>query len=304
MFLKLPEPPNPSRALQSPTKQIVILRHRGGKQMKIPLVVALVSAGMCISLPTLAQDQKAIDAAVRKQIEAVLTEFRVAYNRHDAAAVAALYTPDAVEFRSWRGLLSGQEAIRSSFQLDFASSDGEMVSQLTQLRPVGNAICQIAHSNVGEWKDETVVIYVRDGDTWKRRMVYVNGNPQEKNALDPEVRREIEAKVMQFDDAYNKDNPDDIAVLHTQDAVEVRSWEGAKYLRTGRRAIAIQYANDFRSHPKLATKISELYPIGNDVCAIMDWNVGTLKGYALKIFTRDSDNWKIGMSYLNGSPGT
>ena len=91
--------------------------------MKIPLVVALVSAGMCISLPTLAQDQKAIDAAVRKQIEAVLTEFRVAYNRHDAAAVAALYTPDAVEFRSWRGLLSGQEAIRSSFQLDFATSD-------------------------------------------------------------------------------------------------------------------------------------------------------------------------------------
>ena len=53
-----------------------------------------------------------------------------------------------------------------------------------------------------------------------------------------------------------------------------------------------------------STKISELYPISNDVCAIMDWNVGTLKGYALKIFTRDSDNWKIGMSYLNGSPGT
>ena len=272
--------------------------------MKIPLVVALVSSGMCISLPALAQEQNAIDAAIRKQIEAVLTEFRVAYNKHDAAAVAALYTPDAVEFRSWRGLLSGQEAIRSKFQFDFASIKGEMVTQLVQLRPVGNAICLIAHSNVGEWKDETVVIYVRDGDTWKRRMVYVDGSPQGKDEVDPQVRREIEAKVMQFDDAYNKDDPDDIAALHIQDAVEVRSWEGAKYLRTGRRAIALQYANDFRSHPKLATKITELHPIGDDVCAIMDWNVETLKGYAVKIFTRDSDNWKIGVSYLDGSPGT
>jgi ketosteroid isomerase-like protein len=272
--------------------------------MKIPLAVALLGSAMCLSVPTLAQEQKAIDAEVRKQIEAVLTEFRDAYNKHDAAAVAALYTPDAVEFRSWRGLLSGQEAIRSRFAFDFDSSDGTMVTELLQLRPVGSAICQIAHSNVGEWKDETVVIYVRDGDTWKRRMVFVDDNPQGTNAVDPEVRRKIEAKVMQFDEAYNKDDLDDIAALHIQDAVEVRSWEGAKYLRTGRRAIAIQYANDFRSHPKLVTKISELYPIGDDVCAIMDWNVGTLKGHAVKIFTRDSDNWKIGMAYLNGSPGT
>jgi ketosteroid isomerase-like protein len=259
---------------------------------------------MCLSIPTLAQQQKAIDAEVRKQIEAVLTEFQDAYNKHDAAAVAALYSPDAVEFRSWRGLLSGREAIRSRFAFDFASSDGEMVTELLQLRPVGNAICQIAHSNVGEWKDETAVIYVPDGETWKRRMVYVDNNPQGKNALDPEVRREIEAKVMEFDEAYKKDDPDAIAALHTLDAVEVRSWEGANYLRTGRRAIAIQYGNDFRSHPKLVTKISELYPIGDDACAIMDWTVGTLKGHAVKIFTRDADSWKIGMAYLNGSPGT
>jgi ketosteroid isomerase-like protein len=272
--------------------------------MRILLLVGLVASAICLSLPALAQEQKAIDAAVRRQIEAALTAFRDAYNRHDAAAVAALYTPDAVEFRAWRGLLSGQEAIRSRFAFDFESSDGEMVTEILQMRPVGNAICQIAHSNVGDWKDETAVIYVPDGDTWKRRMVFVDDNPQEKNAVAPEMRREIEAKVLQFDEAYNKDDPDAIAALHILDAVEVRSWEGAKYLRTGRRAIALQYANDFRSHPKLVTTITELYPIGDDVCALMDWTVGTVKGHEVKIFTRDTHTWKIGMAYLNAAPGS
>jgi ketosteroid isomerase-like protein len=271
--------------------------------MRTSFVFALVASVLCLSLSALAQEQKAIDAGVRQQIEAALTDFRDAYNRHDAPAVAALYTPDAVEFRSWRGLLSGQEAIRSRFEFDFESSDGKMVTEILQLRPIGNAICQIAHSTVGEWKDETAVIYVPDGDTWKRRMVFVDDNPQGKKTIAPEVRQEIEKEVQHFDEAYNKDDLDDIAALHMLDAVEVRSWEGAKYLRTGRRAIAVQYATDFRSHPKLITTVNELYPIGDDVCAIMDWSVGTPKGHEVKIFTRDADTWKIGMAYLNAAPG-
>ena len=272
--------------------------------MKKPLVVALVGSAISLSVPTLAQPQKAVDPEVRKQIEAVFTEFQDAYNKHDATAIAALYSPDAVELRSWRGLLSGQEAIRRIFAFDFALGAGKMASELVQLCPVGNAICEIAHSNVGAWKDETMVIYVRDGDSWKRRAVYVNYNPQEKNAVDPEVRQQIEAVLMQFDEAYNKDDQAAIAALHAQDAVEARSWGGAKYLLTGRQAIATQYANDFTSNPKLVTKIGEMYPIGSDICAIMDWTVGTLKGHAAKIFIRDADTWKIGMAYLNGSSGT
>jgi hypothetical protein len=110
------------------------------KQMKKPLVVAFVVSAIGLSVPTLAQQQKAVDAEVRKQIEAVFTEFQDAYNKHDAAAIAALYSPDAVELRSWRGLLSGQEAIRRIFAFDFASGGGKMASELLQLCPVGNAI--------------------------------------------------------------------------------------------------------------------------------------------------------------------
>jgi ketosteroid isomerase-like protein len=272
--------------------------------MKKPLVVAFVGSAIGLSVPTLAQPQKAVDPEVRKQIEAVFTEFRDAYNKHDATAIATLYSPDAVELRSWRGLLSGQEAIRRIFAFDFALGAGKMASELVQLCPVGNAICEIAHSNVGTWKDETMAIYVRDGDSWKRCAVYVNYNPQEKTAIDPEVRQQIEAILMKFEEAYNKDDQAAIAALHAQDAVEARSWGGAKYLLTGRQAIATQYANDFTSDPKLVTKIGEMYPIGSDICVIMDWTVGRLKGHAAKIFSRNADTWKIGMAYLNGSSGT
>jgi ketosteroid isomerase-like protein len=272
--------------------------------MRIPLVVAIVASAMGLSVPAPAQQQKAVDPEVRKQIEAVFNQFQDAYNKHDADTIAALYSPDAVELRSWRGLLSGQEAIRRMFAFDFASSTGKMVSELVQLCPVGNTICEIAHSNVREWKDETVVIYVRDGDTWKRRMVYVSYSPQGKDEVDPEARQQIEAILMKFDEAYGEDDQATIAALHTQDAVEVRSWGGANYLCTGRQAIATQYENDSRGHPKLVTKVGALYPIGDDVCAIMDWTAGTLKGHAAKVFTREADSWKIGMSYLDASPGT
>jgi ketosteroid isomerase-like protein len=255
--------------------------------MKILLLVALAGSAMGLSMPLLAQQPKEIDPEVREQIEAVSKQFQDAYNKHDPGAVAALYTPDAVELRSWRGLLSGQDAIARTFAFDFASSAGKMAIELVHLCPVGNAICEIAHSNVGDWKDQSAAIYVRNGETWKMCMVYVDYSPQEKNAIDPEVRQQIEAVLVKFDEAYNRDDQAAIAALHTQDAVEVRSWGGTNYLRTGRQAIATQYENDFRSNPRLVSKIGEVYP-----------------GHAAKILVREADTWKIGMAYLNASSGT
>jgi len=44
-------------------------------------------------------------------------------------------------------------------------------------RPGSARICEIADTDVGGWKAQTMVIYVRDGDAWKRRMVYVDKRP-------------------------------------------------------------------------------------------------------------------------------
>jgi hypothetical protein len=45
---------------------------------------------------------------------------------------------------------------------------------------------------------------------------------QDTNAVTPEVRQQIEAAVMKFQDAYNKHDPVALAALYTQDGVEVR----------------------------------------------------------------------------------
>ena len=62
----------------------------------------------------------------------------------------------------WVGFRS--TAIEEMFKADFASNPGKMVNKLVQLYAIGDAICEIADSDVGGWKAQTVIIYVRDGD--------------------------------------------------------------------------------------------------------------------------------------------
>lgn len=143
--------------------------------MKMRLLLTAVALAMGFALPTFAQEKKAVDPEVRQQIEAVFAEFQEAYNNHDAAAMAALHTQDAVEVRSWAGLASGREAIGKRFAFDFASGPGKMVNELVQVYAIGNDICAISNTTVGRAiKGHAVTIYVRDADTWKIRMAYVN----------------------------------------------------------------------------------------------------------------------------------
>ncbi len=145
--------------------------------MKIRLLLTLAGLAFGFALPTFAQEQNAVDPQVRQQIEAVLVKFEEAYNKYDAAAMAALHTQDAVEVRAWvsaGGLASGRQAIEKRFAADFASSPPKMVNELVRVYAIGNDICAITDTTVGTWKGHAVTIYVRDADTWKIRMAYVN----------------------------------------------------------------------------------------------------------------------------------
>jgi ketosteroid isomerase-like protein len=141
--------------------------------MKIRLAVALLGLAISFSLPTVAQDQKGVDPELRKQIESVFMKFQEAYNKHDAAAMAALHTQTAVEVRSWQGLATGREAIVKRLEGDFASGPGKMVNELVEVYPIGNDICAIFDTTVGGKKGRAVTIYVHEGDGWKIRMTYV-----------------------------------------------------------------------------------------------------------------------------------
>jgi hypothetical protein len=68
--------------------------------MKTHVLGALVALTIGFAVPSIAQDKKTVDPEVYQQIEAVLTKFDEAYNKNDAAAVAALYTQDAVRLLS------------------------------------------------------------------------------------------------------------------------------------------------------------------------------------------------------------
>jgi ketosteroid isomerase-like protein len=144
--------------------------------MKVRLLLAIAGLAIGFTVPASAQEQNTVDPEVRQQIEAVLMKFGEAFNKHDAAAIAALYTQNAIRLESWwsEGGL-GQQAIEKSYAGMLASMPGEFVGQVVQVYAIGNDMCVITKDSEGAlWKGYKTWICVRDADTWKIRMEYVN----------------------------------------------------------------------------------------------------------------------------------
>ena len=127
---------------------------------------------------------------------------------------------------------------------------------------------------------------------------------QEQNTVDPEVRQQIEAAVLKYQEAYNNYDAAATATLFTLDAVEVVGSEmaDAGSLASGREAIEKRYATHFASSPsKSSLKLVQVYAIGSEVCAISERSHGFRigKGYQATIYVREADDWKIRMAYSN-----
>jgi ketosteroid isomerase-like protein len=78
--------------------------------MKTRLVVALVGLVISFALPTFAQQKDTVDPQIIEQLAALPKKFAVAFNNNDAAALAALYTEDAVLVND-SGPVYGRQAI-------------------------------------------------------------------------------------------------------------------------------------------------------------------------------------------------
>ena len=123
---------------------------------------------------------------------------------------------------------------------------------------------------------------------------------QEQNTVDPEVRQQIEAVLVKFDEAYNKNDAAATAALFAQDAVEVWYGEPEGGLASGQPAIEKRYAAEFGARPSSSShKLIQVYAVGNDICAITEWSVPVYKGHSVVIYGRDADTWKIRMAYVN-----
>src|ERR1700761_3229668 len=91
--------------------------------------------------------QDTTDSQTAKQIRALFTKFDEAFNRSDAAAIAAAFTEDAVQVAP-EGVFSGQQSIEKRYA-EFVFQQwhcSNHVGKIRQVIAVGDEVC-----SVGEW---------------------------------------------------------------------------------------------------------------------------------------------------------
>jgi uncharacterized protein (TIGR02246 family) len=154
--------------------------------MKTLLTITLAGLAIGISLPTFAQQNGSVDPQTAQQIRALAAKYDEAFNKNDAAAVAALYTDDRVQV--FRGTSHGRQGIEKSYaKYDFQRCRfNNRLITVDQLNGVGKDVRAI-----GRWSDtghdepyptnhggHFTWIIVREGDTLKiRRDSTTESNP-------------------------------------------------------------------------------------------------------------------------------
>jgi uncharacterized protein (TIGR02246 family) len=167
--------------------------------MKTRLLLALVGLAISFALPTFAQQTNTLDPRIAQQRDLVgdataLDEFGVlatkqseAFTNNDAAAVAALFTEDAVLVAP-DGIFSGRQAIQKRYEDTFQRWPFTLFNDPRDchLKAIDNAVWSF-----GEWggtlqsqtgpvfvKGYCSAIYVREGDAWKIRMLTLTERPR------------------------------------------------------------------------------------------------------------------------------
>ena len=152
--------------------------------MKIRLLLALGGLAICFALQNFAQQSTTPDPQLRQALDALTKKTDEAYNDGDAASITSLYTEDAVLVTD-TGPIYGREAIEKHYadlfqRLRFSNH----LSAPDQYSPyILNAAGNEIWSN-GKWSQSVKgvnfgpiqlkgywsSIYVRQGDSWKKRL--------------------------------------------------------------------------------------------------------------------------------------
>ena len=103
------------------------------------ILLALVGLATGFVVPTFAQDT--VDPKTAQQIQALAAKFNEAFNKHDPAAVAALYTEDAV-WQTYHGTFHGRQRIEKEYA-DWCFkrwNKHNWATIITRVSPVGNEV--------------------------------------------------------------------------------------------------------------------------------------------------------------------
>lgn len=78
-------------------------------------VVAVAVSTIIFVLPTFAQQKNTVDPNIAQQIRFLAVKYDEAMNKHDADAIAALYTEDGVRASDW-GTFRGRQSSKNRME--------------------------------------------------------------------------------------------------------------------------------------------------------------------------------------------
>jgi len=146
--------------------------------MKIRLVVALVWLAIGLSMPTFAQQKDTVDPNTGQEIRALASKYDEALNKQDPAAVAALYTEDAV-YVAHHATFHGRQAIEKTYanyfqqrhSMNHVSTVDRVIAVGNDVRAFGTWNSAFQDTNGAPRKDGGHYrwLLVRKGDTWEIR---------------------------------------------------------------------------------------------------------------------------------------
>jgi ketosteroid isomerase-like protein len=122
----------------------------------------------------------------------------------------------------------------------------------------------------------------------------------------PQIIQQLEAINLKFDEAFNNHDATAVGTLYTANAVQVTP----AGTFSGREGIEGYITDLFQRHNPTdrITKISYVYAMGGDLCAIGRWTVtidGNQKfgGYLVNVYTPAGAAWKIRASVFKYQAG-
>ena len=155
--------------------------------MKTHLVLTLVGLAISFALPTFAQEKeeanpflyRAILASpqLAQQLDAINRQLDEAFNKHDAVAVAALFTTNATLVAPL-GIFSGRDGIEKYFTEVFQRfNPSDQLTKISYVYAFAEDLCAIGGRSVTanpgyplQGGGYLICVYTRVRDTWKIRV--------------------------------------------------------------------------------------------------------------------------------------
>ena len=149
-----------------------------------PILIIGVFAALSLTTPVSAQG---VDQNTRQQIEKLVAAYHDDWNNHDAAGIAGLYTKDAVLVtQAPKVVKTGQQEIEQNYKNAFNAIPHHDPATVDQLSPLGtDTLMSVGEYHLtgqgqsgptkmdGHWS----AVYVREGGTWKIRLLTAVPNP-------------------------------------------------------------------------------------------------------------------------------